>query len=115
VVQQPQNKVTLSYSISVLCPHINNFLVRDDINYVVVVVVAAANYDDNDDSDRNLDFISIMTYDFHGKWEDVTGHNSPLFAHALERDEAATFNVVSNGDIVSTASVQTITSMMTVN
>jgi len=36
-----------------------------------------------------------MTYDFHGKWEQVTGHNSPLFAHAFERGEAATFNVVS--------------------
>jgi len=35
-----------------------------------------------------------MTYDFHGKWEDVTGHNSPLFAHSLERDDAATFNLV---------------------
>jgi len=53
-----------------------------------------SNCDDGDD-DRNLDFISVMTYDFHGKWDDVTGHNSPLFAHSLERDEAATLNVVS--------------------
>ena len=37
-----------------------------------------------------------MTYDYHGKWEDFTGHNSPLFAHSQERDEAATLNVVSN-------------------
>ena len=43
---------------------------------------------------RNLDFISIMTYDFHGKWENKTGHNSPLYAHALERDDAATLNTV---------------------
>ena len=50
---------------------------------------------DGDDGDRNLDFTSIMTYDFHGKWEDVTGHNSPLFAHKLESEEAATLNVVS--------------------
>ena len=50
--------------------------------------------DDDDDDDRNLDFMSIMTYDFHGKWEDITGHNSPLYGHALERDEAATMNVV---------------------
>jgi len=26
-----------------------------------------------------LDFINVMTYDFHGPWTDHAGHNSPLF------------------------------------
>lgn len=29
---------------------------------------------------KYLDFINVMTYDFHGQWERQVGHNSPLFA-----------------------------------
>uniref|UniRef100_I3NG68 chitinase n=1 Tax=Ictidomys tridecemlineatus TaxID=43179 RepID=I3NG68_ICTTR len=42
---------------------------------------------------RNLDFINLMAYDFHGSWEKVTGHNSPLFKRQGESGAAATFNV----------------------
>ena len=28
---------------------------------------------------KYLDYINVMTYDFHGQWEDTVGHNSPLF------------------------------------
>ncbi|XP_014649614.1 PREDICTED: chitinase-3-like protein 1 isoform X1 [Ceratotherium simum simum] len=28
---------------------------------------------------RHLDFINLLTYDFHGSWHQTTGHHSPLF------------------------------------
>lgn len=34
----------------------------------------------------HVDFINIMSYDFHGKWEPKTGHNAPLFASASESE-----------------------------
>jgi chitinase len=41
-----------------------------------------------------LDFINVMTYDFHGGWETQTGHNAPM--HPASGDpfaNAATYNV----------------------
>uniref|UniRef100_A0AAR2IWH2 chitinase n=1 Tax=Pygocentrus nattereri TaxID=42514 RepID=A0AAR2IWH2_PYGNA len=29
-----------------------------------------------------VDFLNVMTYDYHGSWEKVTGHNSPLFKNS---------------------------------
>lgn len=29
---------------------------------------------------KYLDFMNIMTYDYHGSWESSTGHNAPLYA-----------------------------------
>jgi len=41
---------------------------------------------------KELDFINVMTYDFHGTWERVTGHNSPLFRGSEDKGDLIYFN-----------------------
>ncbi|KAL5018332.1 hypothetical protein ScPMuIL_004054 [Solemya velum] len=33
---------------------------------------------------KHLDFINLMTYDFHGGWDPIAGHNSPLYPRSDE-------------------------------
>ncbi|XP_067387545.1 acidic mammalian chitinase-like [Emydura macquarii macquarii] len=39
-----------------------------------------------------LDFINVMTYDFHGGWDPVTGHNSPLYEGSADYGDYKYFN-----------------------
>ncbi|XP_042321174.1 acidic mammalian chitinase-like [Sceloporus undulatus] len=40
-----------------------------------------------------LDFISVMTYDFHGGWDTCTGHNSPLCVGPKDEGDMKYFNI----------------------
>uniref|UniRef100_A0A4X2KIT6 GH18 domain-containing protein n=1 Tax=Vombatus ursinus TaxID=29139 RepID=A0A4X2KIT6_VOMUR len=42
---------------------------------------------------RYLDFIHVMTYDFHGSWEVYTGENSPLYKNPSDTGGNAYLNV----------------------
>lgn len=44
---------------------------------------------------RYLDFINVMTYDFHGTWETVTGHHSPLYNGSHDTGEHVYLSTVS--------------------
>ncbi|XP_048764579.2 acidic mammalian chitinase-like isoform X2 [Ostrea edulis] len=41
---------------------------------------------------KHLDFINLMTYDFHGGWESSVGHNSPLYSRRSETETQRTMN-----------------------
>ncbi|XP_040193637.1 acidic mammalian chitinase-like [Rana temporaria] len=40
-----------------------------------------------------LDFISVMTYDFHGGWDTISGHNSPLCQGSTDKGDLIYFNI----------------------
>ncbi|KAM4795860.1 chitinase-3-like protein 2 [Rhinophrynus dorsalis] len=41
---------------------------------------------------QTLDFINVMTYDFHGDWDSRTGHNSPLHKGVSDYGDNIYFN-----------------------
>ncbi|XP_068598928.1 acidic mammalian chitinase-like [Brachionichthys hirsutus] len=41
---------------------------------------------------KEMNFINVMTYDFHGTWERFTGHNSPLFRGEHDHGDLIYFN-----------------------
>jgi GH18 family chitinase len=45
---------------------------------------------------ESVDFINVMTYDYHGFWDGKTGHHSPLYAGEGEdgSDEFKYYNTV---------------------
>ncbi|CAL4096918.1 unnamed protein product [Meganyctiphanes norvegica] len=45
---------------------------------------------------ESLDFINLMTYDFHGAWEKQTGHNTPLSVRPSETGKWRFFNLESS-------------------
>eukprot|EP00095_Tigriopus_kingsejongensis_P008527 maker-scaffold81_size397536-snap-gene-1.12 protein:Tk08527 transcript:maker-scaffold81_size397536-snap-gene-1.12-mRNA-1 annotation:"chitinase" len=84
----------------------NNFihLIRDlksafeKYNYLLTAAIgaAAATIDVSYDIPlmyKYLDYVHIMCYDYHGKWDKQTGHNSPLFARPDESGLDLTLNV----------------------
>jgi chitinase len=42
---------------------------------------------------KYLDYVHIMCYDYHGKWDRKAGHNAPLYARPEEQGEDLFLNV----------------------
>ncbi len=45
-----------------------------------------------------LDYVHVMCYDYHGKWDKRTGHNAPLHSRPEERGQDLILNVETTVD-----------------
>ncbi|CAF4295445.1 unnamed protein product, partial [Adineta steineri] len=48
---------------------------------------------------KYFDFVSVMTYDYHGSWDGKTGHNSPLYGMHKERKKYREWNINSSMEV----------------
>ncbi|XP_062283114.1 acidic mammalian chitinase-like [Scomber scombrus] len=64
---------------------------------LTAAVAAGKGYIDNGyeiaDVSNFLDFINVMSYDFHGAWDPFTGHNSPLYSSSSDHGQNIFFNL----------------------
>ena len=37
--------------------------------------------------DKYLDYVSVMSYDYHGQWDGQTGHVAPMYQHQEEHQD----------------------------
>uniref|UniRef100_A0A8C6VXI3 chitinase n=1 Tax=Nothobranchius furzeri TaxID=105023 RepID=A0A8C6VXI3_NOTFU len=42
---------------------------------------------------KSLDFLNVMTYGFHGSWDGIIGHNSPLFTSSSLQGPFVQYNI----------------------
>uniref|UniRef100_A0A672J9S2 Acidic mammalian chitinase n=1 Tax=Salarias fasciatus TaxID=181472 RepID=A0A672J9S2_SALFA len=94
---QPGDKIRFTILCQVRLKVYASSFRRERLMLTATVAAGKANIDSGYEIakvSKLLDFINVMTYDFHGAWEPFTGHNSPLFASSFDDGT----NIYSNVD-----------------
>ncbi|CAI9718397.1 flavin-containing monooxygenase 5-like isoform X1 [Octopus vulgaris] len=95
----PEDKGRFTYLISELKQAITYEALRSSKTQLGLAVAVAAGRSKIDAGyeigtiSSYLDYINLMTYDFHGAWEHMTGHNSPLVRRGDETGEYLYWNL----------------------
>ncbi|MDR6227186.1 glycosyl hydrolase family 18 protein [Desmospora profundinema] len=95
---RPEDKRNFTLLLQKVREKLNEAGRADGKQYLLTIASGAGpNYVQNTELDqvqRHLDWINIMTYDFHGSWEQMSGNNAPLFRDPADPfPQANTFNV----------------------
>lgn len=95
---RPEDKRNFTLLLQKVREKLNEAGKEDGKEYLLTIASGAGpDYVKNTELDQvqqHLDWINIMTYDFHGSWEKTSGFNSPLFRDPEDPfPKADTFNV----------------------
>ncbi|CAG0897863.1 unnamed protein product [Darwinula stevensoni] len=75
----------------------------DDTDLLLTTAVSPNKFTIEDSYDiqallESMDFLNVMTYDYHGAWENFTHHNAPLYGHPMDEGNFTYFNVEATVD-----------------
>jgi chitinase len=84
-IYRPEDKKNFTLLLKTVREHLDRKSDREAGNKHYLLTIAAGtndlyqNHTNMAEVQRYLDFVNLMTYDFHGSWTDHTGHHSNLF------------------------------------
>ncbi len=100
-VFRPEDKGNFTLLLETLRAHLDAQTARDDREkrpYLLTIAAGSgASYlahTDMAEVQQHLDFVNLMTYDFHGPWTAVTGHHANLYPSAAMQDAPSTSEAV---------------------
>lgn len=93
-VYRPEDKENFTLLLKTVREHLDRQAAQDGLTGTdpyLLTIAAGANQSFIDHTNmaearQYLDFVNLMTYDFHGSWTDHTGHLSNLFPPAVSRE-----------------------------
>ncbi|PUA35450.1 chitinase [Paenibacillus elgii] len=96
--KRPEDKQNFTLLLQAVRSELNAAGAADGKQYLLTIASGAGpNYVNNTELSKvaqTLDWINIMTYDFHGGWESKSGHNAPLYFDSADNSEdPVNFNV----------------------
>ncbi len=88
-IHRPEDKENFTSLLKLIREKLDQL--KGEKKYLLTIATAASQaYLDHTDmkvAHQYLDFVNIMTYDFHGAWDSQTGHHANLYASASDKSE----------------------------